>query len=455
MKEETFKIGEIVHLKCVDLSFEGKGVGFCREKPIFVTSMYVGDEGDVEISYKRNGQYFGTIKHLDVLSKDRIKPLCPFSSACGGCVYQSINYEAEKKAKIKMVENQFRRNNIAIPALKIFAPTDPYYYRNKIQVPFGENKEGELVFGFYKEKSHQIIPFEKCFINDKKGTLVLNKLLKILREFNIKAYDERTHKGVLRHALIRSSHFGRDLMACLVLYHDVLSQNKEFIEKVRKEIPEITGFFININHKDTNVILGSKYLHIYGDKYIDEIINGLTFRISVNSFFQVNSLMTEVLYKTAIDFADLNKEDKVFDAYSGTGSIGLIASAKAGFVKAVELEKEAVKDALVNAKNNGIDNYEASVGDATEYIEKLSKTNQSFDVCFLDPPRKGTSLEFIKAVKKMKPHKVVYVSCNPITLVRDLRDLLDLYEISKIVLVDMFPRTKHVETVVLLSRKNG
>lgn len=455
MKEETFKISEIVHLKCVDLSLEGKGVGFCRGKPIFVTSMYVGDEGDVEISYKRNGQYFGTIKHLDVLSKDRIKPLCPFSSACGGCVYQSINYEAEKKAKIKMVENQFRRNKIAIPPLKILAPTDPYYYRNKIQVPFGENKKSELVFGFYKEKSHQIIPFEECFINDKKGTLVLNKLLKVLREFNIKAYDERTHKGVLRHALIRSSCFGRGLIACLVLYNDVLSQNKEFIEKVRKEIPEITGFFININHKDTNVILGPKYLHIYGDKYIDEIINGLTFRISVNSFFQVNSLMAEVLYKTAIDFADLNEEDKVFDAYSGTGSIGLIASTKAGFVKAIELEKEAVKDALVNAQNNGIHNYEASVGDATEYIEKLSKTNQPFDVCFLDPPRKGTSLEFINAIKKMKPSKVVYVSCNPITLVRDLRDLLDFYEISKIVLVDMFPRTKHVETVMLLSKKNA
>ena len=456
MRTKDEYIGKRYETKCVDSSFEGKGVCFVEDFVIFVSSMLPGDVGTIEISYKRNGVYFGKLASLSKLSPWRIKPRCPIASACGGCVYQSLSYEKEKELKRELVVHQLERAHIECDVLSCDGLEEPYHYRNKIQVPFGKDKNGNLIYGFYREKTHEIIPFEDCPIDDPRAVLILHKLLPILREFRIEGYDEKKKEGNLRHALIRTAIGHPNIQVTLVLREDVISGNSLLIAKIQEEIPEITTLYININKKDTNVILGDRFFLVYGPKYLKETLNGMTFLISPNSFFQVNSKMAEILYKTAIDFADIQSDEIVFDAYSGTGAIGLFAALQgAKKVLAVEVVPEAVRDALENAKNNSIKNYSAVVGDATEVMGEMAHRKEKIDVLFMDPPRKGSTLKFLNAVLSLKPKKIVYVSCNPITLVRDLATLKDEYDIKKVKALDLFGRTIHVETVVLLSRKNG
>lgn len=454
MKKDPL-VGKRVHAKCVDVSFEGKGVVFALDNAIFVSSMLPEDEGEIEISYRRNGAYFGKVVSLSAISPYRIEPLCPLGSVCGGCVYQSLSYTKEKELKERLVANQFHRNGIEATISPLLGMEDPYRYRNKVAVPFGTNEKGELVYGFYKEKSHDIVPSLGCVINDSTSEQILRKLLSVFRRFGLSSYDEKTGKGLLRHALIRVSRSFQNAIAVLICSNDSLKDNQAFINAVKEEIPEITSLFLNLNDRQTNVILGDRFLKLYGPSYLEERLGGLFFLISPQSFFQVNSEMAEILYKTAIDLADIQKDDVVFDAYSGTGAIGLFA-AKTGAKKviAVEVVKEAVEDSLLNAKNNSLSNYSAVVGDATAYIEKMAKCSQSVDVLFMDPPRKGSTDRFLEAALMLSPKKIVYVSCSPITLARDLMKLIGRYEIKTVQPVDMFPRTPHVETILLLCRKD-
>ena len=453
MKKDPL-IGKRVHAKCVDVSFEGKGVVFALNNAIFVSSMLPEDEGEIEISYRRNGAYFGKVVSLSALSPYRIEPLCPFGSACGGCVYQSLSYAKEKELKERLIAYQFHRNGIETAIQPLLGTKEPYRYRNKVQVPFGTNKKGELIYGFYKEKSHDIVPSLSCVINDSISEQILRKLLSVLRRFNVSSYDEKTGKGLLRHALIRVSRNVRNAMVVLICSNDLLKDSQDFINAVKEEVPEVTSLFLNVNNRQTNVILGDRFLKFYGPSYLKERLGDLLFLISPQSFFQVNSEMAEILYKTAIDLADIQKDDVVFDAYSGTGAIGLFA-AKAGAknVIAVEVVKEAVEDSLLNAKNNSLRNYSAEVGDATEYIERMAKCGQSVDILFMDPPRKGSTERFLEAALKLSPKKIVYVSCYPATLARDLKKLTEQYEIQTVQPVDMFPRTPHTENVCLLTLK--
>lgn len=455
MKKDEF-IGKRFETRCIDSSFEGKGVCFAGDSTIFVPSMLPLDEGVVEVSYKRNGAYFGRLVSLSKPSPYRIKPRCKVATSCGGCVYQSLSYEKEKELKREFVLNQLRRAHIETDVLECESLKEPYGYRNKVQVPFGKDKDGNLVYGFYRERTHEIVPFDDCPIDDPKAVAILRKLLPILRSFKVEGYDERSKMGDIRHALIRSAIHDANIQVTLVLRKDVISGNASLVEKIKEEIPEITTLYININNKDTNVILGDKFILVYGPKYLKETLNGMTFLISPNSFFQVNSKMAEILYKTAIDFANIQQDDVVFDAYSGTGAIGLFAAKKgAKRVLAVEVVPEAVENALENASNNGISNYSAIVGDATDFMVKMAKKKGKIDVLFMDPPRKGSTDKFLKAVLSLKPKRIIYVSCNPITLAKDLCALKGEYIICKAKPLDLFGRTSHVETVVLLSRKNG
>ncbi len=451
--DNSIKIGNRYSVKCVDSSFEGKGVAFAMDNAIFVSSMLPLDEGEVEITYKRNGSYFGKLVSLSKPSPFRIEPLCPIHSACGGCAFQSLSYDKEKEWKRDFVAKQLKRMGINAPVLDTIGMNVPYGYRNKTQVPFGNDKHGNLIYGFYREKSHDVVPFSDCPISDKRAIDVLEKLLPILRRHGVTAYEEDKGKGILRHALIRTAEYFDNIMLVLIVHEDTIS-GTPIVDEIKKEMPEITSFFINVNDKDTNVILGPKFIHAYGPERLKEKLCGITFEISPNSFFQVNSKMAEIVYKTAMDFANISKNDIVLDAYSGTGSIGLIAAkmgAKA--VKAVEVVPEAVTNALENARANGIENYEAIVDDASSYMARAAKEKTDFDVLFVDPPRKGCSEEFIESTLSLRPKKIVYVSCNPISLARDLKALEKGYAIEEIQPIDQFPRTPHVETVVKLEIK--
>lgn len=454
MKDEL--IGKTLPFRCIDLSFEGKGVAKNANLTVFVASMYPGDEGDVLIDYKRNGLYFGHLKRLSVFSKDRVVPLCKTHSACGGCAYQAYAYEAEKEAKRKLVAEQLRKiARIDVDVRPTLGMDAPIHYRNKIQMPFGYDKKGRAVCGFYRQDSHDIVPISECMIEDERGIRIIASIRAAVADLGIKPYDEKKKEGFLRHVLIRTSSMNEDALVVLVGRERNAPNLDALVRRLIKECPFVAGVLLNVNEKDTNVVLSErKEIVLFGKPYIEEKIDGIVFRVSAKSFFQTNPQMTAVLYETAMDFADIGPEDVVIDAYSGVGTIGLIAAKRgAKKVTAVECVEEAVRDAKENAKRNGVNNFETIAMDATEYLEKLAFNRAKIDIVFLDPPRKGASRRFIDAVMGLEPRKVVYVSCNPSTLARDLAVLKEKYEIETVQPVDMFPRTKHVETIALLTRK--
>lgn len=447
-------IGKVFEGECGSLSYLGLGEIKYKEKIIYVPNLYPQEKANIEISYKRNGQYFGKAIKLLEKSKNRIESECVYFKQCGGCLFQDYYYEAEKEFKRELVKGQLHKiSNIDVDVLPTLGADNPSCYRNKIQLHFGKDKNGSTILGFYKAGTHQVFPIKKCLIEDEKGEEVANKILSCVKKLNVEPYDEKTNQGELRHLLIRTSKYNEQMLCVLITKNSNFPTKSRLIELIKRNCPEITTLVQSVNSKKTNVILGDKDIILYGDGFIEDVLCGLTFKISARSFYQVNPVMTEILYETAMNFASLKKNDIVFDAYSGIGTIGLVASKYVKRVISVELVPEAVKDAKENAKRNNIDNFEEFEGDATEFIQRLAKNNEHIDVLFMDPPRKGSTPEFIEAVKRLKPERVVYISCGPSSLARDLKLLCTDYEIVGVQPVDLFARTVHVETVVLLVRK--
>ncbi len=447
---------EIIKTSCFDLSYEGKGVCRDGDRVIFVTGMFPGDEGEVEILYKRNGVFFGRIKKLDKLSENRIKPVCKVCTACGGCSFQAYDYKAQLEFKRKLVSDQFRKvGHMEVDVSPTLGMEEPYNYRNKIQVPFGWDRwHQNVVYGFYKEGTHCIVSNDDCSIEDRLGNKIISEFCKILNELHIDPYNEKNGEGYIRHALVRTSKHFKENMLVIVSKSPYFPRKDSLISLMKERIPEVTTLVENINPSKTNVILGEKEKVLFGRGYIEDVLCGVKFRIAAKSFYQTNPVMTEVLYNTAMEYASITPNDVVFDAYSGIGTIGMIAARRgAKNVIAVEVVEDAVHDAVCNAKANGIDNFIEICGDATEYLVEQAKSGAKFDTIFMDPPRKGSTLEFINSVKLIKPNKVVYVSCNPSTLARDCALFADSYVATKVQPVDLFPQTPHVETIVLLEIK--
>ncbi len=452
MKDEL--INKKFNASCISLSYLGLGECKYEDKLVYVSDFYPGDEGEILISYKRNGQYFGKVVSLSKKSKDRIESKCPYFFGCGGCIFQDYSYEAEKEHKRNLIKNQLHKvGGIDFDVSPTLGMEDPTNYRNKIQLHFGKDKNGATVLGFYKEGTHKVFPIKRCLIEDKRGEDVANKMLSVVKELKIEPYDEETNKGELRHLLIRTSKKNDQILAVLVTKNENIHDKNRLIEKFKRICPEVTTFIQSVNGKQTNVILGDKNVLLYGDGYIEDKLCGLKFKVSASSFYQVNPIMTEVLYSKAMEYASLKEDDVVLDAYSGIGTIGLVASKYVKKVYSVEIVPEAVSDALENMRINNITNFEERLDDATLFIERMAREDKHLDVLFMDPPRKGSTPKFLEAVKKLSPSRIVYISCGPSSLARDLKDLVSDYEIKKVQPVDMFPRTTHVETVVLLSRK--
>ena len=379
--------------------------------------------------------------------------LCPVADKCGGCSWINKPYVEQLKNKEKQLKE------LLAPFCKVegVIPMEhPEHYRNKVHAVFGENRYHDAISGIYEQKSHRIVPVDSCLIENANADEIIVSIRGLLKSFHIRPYNEDTGYGLLRHVLIRTGHVTGQIMVVLVLASPILPSKNNFVKALLKLHPEITTVVINVNNRNTSMVLGDKEHVIYGKGYIEDELCGKRFRISPRSFYQVNPVQTEILYGKALEYAGLTGKETVVDAYCGTGTIGMIASDKAAKVIGVELNADAVRDARNNAKANQIRNIQFYQNDAGKFLVEMAGQGAKVDVVLMDPPRSGSTEEFMNSVAQIGPERIVYVSCNPETLVRDLKYFKKKgYRVAKGVGVDMFPFTEHVETVVLLSHKKA
>lgn len=395
--------------------------------------------------------YSGNMPNRTSGGEKKFSSKCPVSRKCGGCQLLDMPYEKQLEQKQKYLEKLLKPYCRVAP---IIGMENPYHYRNKVHAVFDHDKKGNPVSGVYEANSHRVVPVENCMIEDKKADEIIGTIRGMLKSFKIRTYDEDTGYGLLRHVLIRRGFATGEIMVVLVTASPIFPSKNNFVKALREKHPEITTIIQNVNGRETSMVLGDKEHVLYGKGYIEDILCGCRFHISSKSFYQVNPVQTEILYKKAIEAAGLTGKERVVDAYCGIGTIGIVASKYAAEVIGVELNRDAVRDAVENAKINGIKNVKFFCNDAGKFMVNMAENGEHVDVVFMDPPRSGSTEEFMDSVAKMKPERVVYISCGPETLARDLEYFRKKgYEAKMGWGVDLFPVTEHVETVVLLERK--
>lgn len=376
--------------------------------------------------------------------------ICAVSRKCGGCQLMNMTYPEQlrfKQAKVVKLMGTFHRVN------EIIGMETPFHYRNKVQAAFGRTRGGEIISGVYQSSTHNIVKTDFCLIEDKIADEIIVTIRKLVKDFKLTVYDERKGKGFLRHVLVKRGFSTGEIMVVLVTGTSVFPSKNNFIKELLRIHPKITTIVQNINNKFTSMVLGEKETVLFGKGYIEDVLCGLKFRISPKSFYQINPVQTEILYRKAIEFADLKGNEKVIDAYCGIGTIGMVASKKAGEVIGCELNADAVRDAKVNAKINGVENIHFICADAGEFMLSMKERGEKCDVLFMDPPRAGSDKKFLSCAVSLAPRKIVYISCNPETQQRDLFYLIkNGYKVRRIQPVDMFPFTAHIESVVLLEK---
>ena len=376
--------------------------------------------------------------------------VCPYAKKCGGCDYQGISYAEQLKKKEDNIKSLLKP---FVKVQPIVGMDDPYNYRHKVHAVFDCVAKGKIVAGVYKKNSHEVVDIERCQIEVEEADVIIRDIKELLKSFRIKTYDEDTGYGLLRHVLVRKGYATGEIMVVLVLASPILPSKNNFVKAIRKNHPNISTVVINVNDRKTSMVLGERNIVVYGKGFIEDKLCGCTFRISPNSFYQVNPKQTENLYAKAIEYAQLTGKEKIIDAYCGTGTIGIIASKYAKEVLGVELNKDAIKDAITNAKRNEVKNIRFIHDDAGKYMVSMAEKNESADVVIMDPPRSGSDEAFLSSVVKLAPKKVVYVSCNPETLARDLKYLTKKgYRVVEATPYDMFPMTSHIECVVSLKK---
>ncbi len=374
---------------------------------------------------------------------------CPVAGKCGSCRYTDLTYDRQcekKAAQFASLMKPFCKTE------SFLCMENPMHYRCKVHAVFGEDRKHNIISGIYEANSHRIVTVESCMIENEKADAIIQTIRRLAKSFKIRPYNEDTGYGLLRHVLIRVGHATGQIMVVLVLASPILPSKNHFVQALREEHPEITTVLVNVNNRKTTMVLGEKEQVIYGKGYIEDVLLGLRFRISAKSFYQVNPVQTEALYRKAIEYAGLTGKETVLDAYCGTGTIGLIAAKQAGQVIGVELNPDAVRDAIGNARANGVKNIRFYQNDAGKFLLQMAQEKAKVDVLFMDPPRSGSDEAFLSAVCTIKPKRVVYISCNPDTLARDLKFLRTKgYRVQRAVGVDMFPWTDNTEAVCLLS----
>ena len=450
------KKNDIVKLKITSATAEGSGVGKTEDNiVVFVPMTAIGDEIEARILKVKKTYAFGKIEKIITPSSARISPDCPNFSKCGGCVWRHISYDEELKIKSQKVRDAVERiGGISTEFRPIIGSERVNRYRNKAQLPIGRDREGGAVLGFYAFHSHRIIDCDDCALQPEIFKTVMDVTRDFIERTNTDIYDESTGKGRLRHLYIRLGEVTNELMVCYVVNGNGLKQEDMLVKMLRESLPNLKTVVFNSNREKTNVILGNKNRVAYGKGYITDVLCGLKFKISPFSFWQVNRTQAEKLYSKAKEYAKLSGDEVLLDLYCGTGTIGLTMAQDCKQLVGVEIVEDAVNDAKANAEANGINNARFICADAPTAAEQLRKEGTAPDVVILDPPRKGCGEELVKTIRKMNPKRVVYVSCDPATLARDLKYFAENgYITQEVTPCDMFPRTAHCETVVLLTGK--
>jgi 23S rRNA (uracil1939-C5)-methyltransferase len=375
---------------------------------------------------------------------------CPLYRRCGGCQLQNMSYARQLQWKQSKVERLFEKYHRVD---RILGMQNPYHYRCKVQAAFAQDRAGRVISGVYQSSTHHVVPVERCMTEDETADRIIGTIRGLCKSFRITPYDERSGTGLLRHVLVKRSFSTGQVMVVLVTTSPILPAKNRFIKALREEYPEITTVVLNINNRSTSMVLGEDERILFGPGVIEDRLCGLVFRISAQSFYQINPVQTEVLYNKAIEFAQLSGRETVFDAYCGVGTIGLVASSRASRVIGVELNRSAVRNAIANARTNGITNARFYAGDADEFLTDMAEEGERADVVLMDPPRAGSDQRFLTSLIRMAPERVVYISCNPDTQLRDIEILMrGGYHVQAVQPVDMFPHTNHVESIVLLSK---
>lgn len=455
-------------IEITDIGTDGAGIGKADGYTLFVKDAVIGDIAEVKVMKAKKNYGYARLMKVVEPSKYRAQPRCAFARRCGGCQIQEMSYDRQLAFKEQKVRGNLERIGGFSPEFidgimdPVAGMEHPFGYRNKAQFPFGTDKEGNPVVGFYAGRTHDIIANTDCALGVPVNQQILEIILKFMKENSIPAYNEKTGQGLVRHALIRYGFSTKEIMVCLVINGTRIPHAEKLIGALT-ELPGMTSITISANTRRDNVIMGNTCVVLWGQGYITDYIGDIKYQISPLSFYQVNPVQTETLYSLALEYAGLSGSETVWDLYCGIGTISLFLAKQAEKVYGVEIVPQAIEDARTNAKINGIGNAEFFVGKAEEvlpayydrYAQEHNGETARADVIVVDPPRKGCDAALLDTIVRMEPEKVVYVSCDPATLARDLKILCENgYELKKIRAVDMFPMTVHVETVVLLQRKN-
>lgn len=449
------KKNEKIRVTIEDLTHDGAGVAKVEGYPLFIPGTLPGETVDVHVLKTLKKYGFAKLVNIVEPSPSRVKPPCHVFPTCGGCQLQHLSYESQLIQKRKSVRDVMDR--IAklpdMPVHEVKGMNDPWRYRNKSQIPF-DTENDRVITGFYKARTHHIVDTDVCLIQTKEADELMTMLKYKLQQLGIETYDEHTHKGMLRHVIIRKARQTGQVMVVLVTRHKKFPQKDAVVELIQQQLPNVTSIMQNVNTANTNVIMGNEMVNLYGADVIIDRIGDTEFEISARSFYQINPVQTEVLYQQALDYADLTGNETVVDAYCGIGTISLFLAKQAKAVYGVEIVPQAIEDAKRNAELNNITNAHFEAGPAEEIIPNWYAQGKQFDVLVVDPPRKGCDEKLLETILTYKPKKIVYVSCNPGTLARDLRILEDGgYCTREVQPVDMFPHSSHVECVALIELK--
>lgn len=452
------KKNDLFTVEIEDMSEDGSGIGKSDGYTWFIKDAIIGDTVEAKAMKLKKSYGFARLMGVLTPSIHRVEPRCPVASQCGGCQLQAMSYEEQLRFKERKVYNNLVRIG-KFPEIElspIIPMEDPWRYRNKAQFPFGKNRDGAIITGFYAGRTHAIIEQDDCLLGAEINQPILKKIKAFMNSYTIAPYDEESHRGLVRHALIRTGFHTGEVMVCLVINGKQLPYSEELVKRLL-QFPQITSISYSVNRERTNVIMGNEIVHLYGPGYITDSIGEVQYRISPLSFYQVNPVQTEKLYQTALEYAGLTGDETVWDLYCGIGTISLFLAKQAKMVYGVEVVPQAIEDARENAKRNGIENVEFFVGKAEEVLpEQYEQNHIQADVIVVDPPRKGCDEVCLETIVKMAPKRVVYVSCDSATLARDLRYLSDRgFEVEKVRCCDMFAGGVHVETVCLLSNRKS
>ena len=458
MKDIPVKKNEEYIVDIIDNGYEGEGIAKINNFTIFVPGSIKGEQIKILIVKVLSSHAFGKIVEIIKKSEFRVEEDCETYKRCGGCNLRHIDYEETLNIKRNSVQSLVDKTlKTKLDVKSTWGMGNPFYYRNKLQFPVGIDKFNEPVIGVYANRTHEIIPTDKCLLQDLKANQIVKSIIDIIKKYKLTIYNEKTRQGLLRYVVIKTGFRTREMMVILVINGDSLPFAKDIARDLKYYCPEICSIVVNKNKKNTNVALGSENTTIFGNDYITDILGDYKFKISPLSFYQVNPIQAEALYNFAIEAAQIEKDDIVFDLYCGIGTISIFMSKFAKEVYGVEIVEQAIQMANENSKINQIDNIHFIAGD-TEYILSDLIENKKIkpNVIMLDPPRRGLDNTTVNNILKIKPKKVVYISCNPASLVRDLAKLEETYNVIEIQPFDMFPWTSHVECVTVLSlKKNG